>query len=449
MTERGTPAGTSGGPSAGEVAAVLRSRGYAGLLALAGVIGVAVSVASWCYLELVHGLEGWIYEDLPTALGFGSEPWWWPLPVLLVAGVLVGVAIGRLPGRGGHVPAHGLQAGPPTRPVELPGVLLASLATLGFGLVLGPEAPLIAVGSGLTLLALEQSGRDVPDRARLVLTSAAAFAAISTIFGNPLIGAVLIIEAAGLGGPALPVVLLPGLVASGIGSLVFVGMGRLTGLSSSDYAMTPISLPDYPVPQLGDFAWAVVLAVATAVVVWIIVRIGSFTERVVDRRPLVVVPAVALVIAALAIVFAAITGESANAVLFSGEQALGPVVDGAATLSVATLVALLVFKGLAWGLSLGSARGGPTFPAVFLGAVGGLLAAHLPGFAETPAVAVLIGAACVSVLRLPLSSVVIALLVSQAGAGVAPMVIVGVVVAYIAVTWLSARMEPDPGSAGE
>ena len=70
--------------------------------------------------------------------------------------------------------------------------------------------------------------------------------------------------------------------------------------------------------------------------------------------------------------------------------------------------------------------------------VAGLLAGHLPGFAETPAVGVLIGATCVSVLRLPLSSVVIALLVSQAGMGTTPLIIVGVVVAYIAVTGLSA-----------
>ena len=35
------------------------------------------------------------------------------------------------------------------RLVELPSILLAALATLGLGLVLGPEAPLIALGLGL------------------------------------------------------------------------------------------------------------------------------------------------------------------------------------------------------------------------------------------------------------------------------------------------------------
>jgi hypothetical protein len=40
------------------------------------------------------------------------------------------MAIVRLPGHGGHVPAMGL-AGGITRPVELPGIALAALASLG------------------------------------------------------------------------------------------------------------------------------------------------------------------------------------------------------------------------------------------------------------------------------------------------------------------------------
>jgi H+/Cl- antiporter ClcA len=72
-------------------------------------------------------------------------PWWWPLPVLAVAGVLAAIAIVRLPGHGGHIPYEGIKAGT-AQPAELPGILLAALATLGLGLVLGPEAPLIALG---------------------------------------------------------------------------------------------------------------------------------------------------------------------------------------------------------------------------------------------------------------------------------------------------------------
>jgi H+/Cl- antiporter ClcA len=98
-----------------------------------------------------------------------------------------------------------------------------------------------------------------------------------------------------------------------------------------------------------------------------------------------------------------------------------------------------VFKGLAWGVSMGSGRGGPTFPALFLGVVGGLLALHLPGLSETPAVAALMGAMCVSILRLPLASVVLAIIVTKAGLGVTPLIIVGVVVAYLTTLGLVAR----------
>ena len=101
-----------------------------------------------------------------------------------------------------------------------------------------------------------------------------------------------------------------------------------------------------------------------------------------------------------------------------------------------------MFKGLAWSISLGSFRGGPTFPALFLGVVAGLMASHLPGYAETQAVAALIGAACVAVLRLPLASVMIATLLSaKAGLAVAPLIVVAVAVAYLTSEALTAFVD--------
>ena len=135
--------------------------------------------------------------------------------------------------------------------------------------------------------------------------------------------------------------------------------------------------------------------------------------------------------------------------LFSGQEAMSLVVKQAGTASLGTLALLLVCKAVAWGLSMGVARGGPTFPAIFLGLVGGLLVAHLPGAALTPAVGALVGAAVVSVLRLPLSSIILALLVTQVGAGVAPLIIVSVVVAYIATLALSARRHAPGRDAGD
>ena len=58
--------------------------------------------------------------------------------------------------------------------------------------------------------------------------------------------------------------------------------------------------------------------------------------------------------------------------LFSGQDAFGSLIKQGPTLALSTLAFLLLFKGLAWSISLGSFRGGPTFPALFIGAAGGL-----------------------------------------------------------------------------
>jgi H+/Cl- antiporter ClcA len=294
---------------------------------------------------------------------------------------------------------------------------------------------------------LDQSRRPVPDQGRAIIAAAAAFAALATIFGSPVIGAVIIIEAAGIGGPTLPAILLPGLLASGIGSLVFVGIGSVTGLSTDAYALPPLTLPTYPEPRVTDFAWIVLMSMAAALVVFLVTALGRAVQHLVARKPLVLVPAACLLVGVVAIVFTEITDYPEEAVLFSGEDAMAGVIKQADAVSIGTLVLLLVCKALVWAVSLGAARGGPTFPGIFLGLVGGLLCAHLPWLTETPAVAALIGAAVVAVLRLPLSAIILALLLTGGGATVAPLVIVAVVVAYISLLALEARWEPGPAPA--
>ena len=246
-----------------------------------------------------------------------------------------------------------------------------------------------------------------------VLAASAAFAAIATIFGSPVIGAIILIEAAGLGGPMLSLILLPGLMSAGIGSVIFIGMGHWTGLSSSAYALSPFTLPAFSTLTVADFGWAIALALAAALITFAIVDGARRSADIVARQPLLLIPAAALAVGALAIAFNQITHQPADVVLFSGQDAFSSLIKQGPTLALSTLAFLLLFKGLAWSISLGNFRGGPTFPALFIGAAAGLLAAHLPGFSETPAVAVLMAAAAVSILRLPLSATVITLLLTS------------------------------------
>jgi H+/Cl- antiporter ClcA len=173
------------GPLPSDPVALIRSRRYRVLLVLAALVGLVVSFASWLFLEAVHELEVEVYDKLPDHLGYEHVPLWWPLPWLAVAGLLTAFAIVRLPGHGGHVPADGLKTGgTPLGPIDLPGVLLAALATLGLGLVLGPEGPLIAIGTGLGILSMSLIQRDASQQVLSLMAAAGSFAAIASVFGR-------------------------------------------------------------------------------------------------------------------------------------------------------------------------------------------------------------------------------------------------------------------------
>ena len=429
-------------------AALLRSRSYLVLLALAAIIGVPISAVAYGFLALVSKLQQWVFTDLPKGLGFHGTPLWWPLPALALAGLLVGLTLRHLPGTGGHSPADGLQAGgPPPALVDLPGVALAALATLSLGAVLGPEAPLIALGGGLGACAVRLARKDAPPQVTTVMAAAGSFTAISTLFGSPLLGAFLLMEAAGISGATLELVLVPGLLASGIGSLIFIGLDNWTGLGT--FSLSIPGLPHTGPLTVADFGWALVIGVAAALLGSGIRRLALVLRPHVEYRVLATVLA-GLAVAGLAIGYAAGTGKQASDVLFSGQDALGPLIVHSAGYTLGAVLLLLVCKGLAYSVSMSGFRGGPVFPAMFVGAVGGIALSHLPGLESIPATAMGIGAMCAVMLRLPMTSVLLAtVLLTSDGLAVMPVVIVAVVVAYVASAWLIPPPRPAPaGQAG-
>jgi H+/Cl- antiporter ClcA len=432
--------------SAAQADAMIASKPFMGLLIIVAVLGLILSIAAWLFLEGAFQLQKELFAHLPHALGYqNGAPNWWYLLVLAVGALLVALAL-LLPGRDTHIPARGLSADP-TPPINLPGILLASFGTIAFGMVLGPEVPLIALGSGLAVMLIKLARRDTPPQALMVIAATGAFTTLSFIFNSPLIAAVIMIEAAGLGGPLTRVILVPGLLAAGIGSLVSIGIGKITGLSSAAYAIGPLPLHALGRPTVAEFAWTIGLAIVVAVLTRLVLQGGMFTYRFVSRRQmLALLPLIGLIIAGLAIAFSEISGKSINNVLFDGQDQLPGLVSQAGAWSLGTVALLIVCKGLAYGLSLGSFRGGPTFPAMFLGAAGGIMASHLAGFEESAAVAVGIGTTVACVLRLPLTGVVVATLLCTQGAGVGvePLIVVGVVVAYVTTLLLS---RPAKGSS--
>ena len=416
----------------------LKSRSYVMLLVLAAAVGVPISAIAYFYLYFVSYLQKLFFVQLPVDMGFKGEPIWWPLPLLVLSGLLVASSIKYLPGTSGHQPSNGLQVGGGAPTVlELPGVVLASVATLALGVVLGPEAPLIAIGGGLGVLAVRLAKRDAPPATAIVMAAAGSFAAISTLFGSPILGAFLLMEASGLAGPVMGLILVPGLLAAGIGFLIFEGLNSWTGLGAFSLAIP--GLPTFSIPDVAEFGWALVIGIAAAFVGMTIYRLARFLQPRVARRILLLTPLVGAAVALVAMGFEGATGRGSSEVLFSGQSALPGLVQNAAGWTAGALVLLLLCKAVAYGLSLSSFRGGPVFPSLFIGAAGGMALSHVGGLPLVPAVAMGIGAMCVSMLKLPLTSVLLgSLLVGKDAAAVMPLVIVAVTVAYV----VTARISP-------
>lgn len=414
--------GAPGGPSG---AGGLDGRAYLRLVLLGAAIGVPAALVAALFLALVHDLEHWLWHDLPDALGHSSAPWYLVVGIPVAGAAIVVGARLLLPGDGGHSPIEGLSMAP-TPIADAPGVALAALGTLPFGAVLGPEAPVIALGSVVGVAAARFS--PAGERATKVLASAGGFAAISALFGGPLVAGMLLVEGGiGMGAVLLPI-LLPGLVAAGVGYLVFVGFGDWGGLEAPGLVVS--DLPLYDGVHLLDLVVAVVIGVVGALIVLVARRAGERVDGLGGRLAL---PAL-LLGGGLAVGLLAELGGRLGAdpmdILFSGQASLNAVTSAGSTKIV---LILLVGKLLAYVVSLGCGfRGGPVFPAIFLGVALASLTVVVFDVSPTLAVAVGTAAGAAAQTRLLITPVLLAaVLVGTQGTDAIPAAVLASAAAWL------------------
>jgi H+/Cl- antiporter ClcA len=246
------------GPSEGQAS----GRAYLGLVGYGALIGIPAALVAALFLAVVHDLEHWLWTDLPSDLGRTSPPAYLVIGLPVVGAAICLAARRLLPGDGGNPPIEGV-AGKPPPIAAAAGIALAAIGTLSFGAVLGPEAPLIALG-GITGLAITYFSK-VDERAKPVVSTAGSFSAISALFGGPIVGGMMMVEGAlGLGAKLLPV-LLPGFVAAAVGYVLFIGLGSWSGLSAQ--ALAYPNLPPYHGTHLYDLLIAIVVGIGSAAVI--------------------------------------------------------------------------------------------------------------------------------------------------------------------------------------
>ncbi len=301
---------------------------------VAAAVGLGLG---YLVLKLVNAGIRLIWETIPDS--WGSTPAWYVIAVLLMAAVLVYV-IRRFIGDTGHSPLAGIKVSPLT-PKEYLEAILAILASLWGGVVLGPEVALVATGSVIGGLAAKFLKVTEPK-------------AVKKVVGFGALGAFL---------------------------ALFVGP-VLSG--SMKLGSTPAAIE---VDQLG---WVVLVAIIATLALTIARLVAVLIARASSSGPhLPILVGAALVIAAAALVMQAWTGQSVIYITTSGEE----LITKLPTLTSATTVAaIIVLKTIAYAVSLGAGfRGGPFFPAMFVGAASGLLIALvIDGGPSVPA-AIIVG----------------------------------------------------------
>lgn len=288
------------------------------VMILAGIVGLVLGSV---VLEIVNFGIALIWETIPQT--WESTPIWYVVGVLLLGAVLVYVVRTKV-SDSGHAPLGGIAVSP-LMPKEYVGAILAILASLFGGIVLGPEVALVATGSVVgTMFAKWFGFTDVKDQKKVV--GFGALGAILALFVVPL----------------------------------------LTGGMSMDGPPEAI--------EVDQLAWAIVVAVIATVAIALARLIAALLARAAGLAPhLPILIASALVIAVAAIVMHYATGEPVLFVVTSGEELI---TELPTLTSVSTVVAIIIFKTIAYAVSLGSGfRGGPFFPAMFIGAAAGLLIA--------------------------------------------------------------------------
>lgn len=361
-------------------------------LAAIAASGVLSLIAGYLVYTLIEEAIHAVWVTVPGLMD--SPPLWYP-PLILIPAAIGVYLIRRHMSDPLHSPLDGIGIVALTPRAYLGAILAIAVSLIG-GAVLGPEVALVSTGA--VIGGLVARWRRVSEARPVVLAGVGG--AVLALFVNPL----------------------------------------LTG---------SLSLPDPPANlAMEEIAWALPVAGVIAIIVILARLLGTLLAGWAGPgiHPVVLVVAAA-VIAVGAMAFQLRTGELASLVATSGAEYISELPTLTDT---TTLAALLIIKAIAYGVCLGSGfRGGPFFPAMFLGAAGGLLLAELLPSGPDPVAAAGVGvaAAVIVTARMPWwVAVVLGIVIGYAIGG--PVVIPAAVVGGF-LAWLLVRVTTRWGLWGQ
>jgi H+/Cl- antiporter ClcA len=342
--------------TSGEVETPVKTSYYL-LMVYAALFGAGAAVLTAAYITLYS--QGATFFEQPSHFGVRIGRFW-PLVLLTVGGVLLGLAIkffGQHAGLG-IAQSQYAKTGRVT-PRYLPSLMIEAFITLWSGAAVGPEGPMVFLNGGVASFVADRLKIEKDDVPLLVYSSIAG--AFGGFLGSPVVGAVGALEYMFIHELDLYRHVIPGLLAASFGYGVYFAI-----LHSSNLGI--YSFPSYSSPRVIDLGWALFVGVIAGVVgilFKLIMGIVHIVFMPLRQRPVILAIAGGVLIG--------LVGSFVPLTLYSGQSQLLQIIHNPAAYSAGLLLLLMLVKALLTSTSFATGfDGGPIFPLLFIGGTVGL-----------------------------------------------------------------------------
>jgi H+/Cl- antiporter ClcA len=389
--------------------------GYYRLMVYAAMLGALSSLITTGYITLYN--QGIKFFGQPSLFVLKINIW--PLILLGVAGVFIGLAIkhyGQHAGLGVVQKQYAQTGRLDYR--RLPGIILQAFIALWSGAAVGPEGPLVFLTGGIGSFISERLKLQKDDLQVLVYSAIAG--AFGGFFGSPIIGAVGAFEYMFIKELDFYRHLIPGLIAAAVGYSVYFAILHTSYLGI-------FSFPNFASPRIIDLGWALLVGVIAGFIGLLFKVIFGIMHLLfgrLNKRPVVCAVIGGLVIGAI--------GSFLPLTLYSGQNQLLQIIHNPAAYGIGILLLMMLVKAFLTSTSFATGfEGGPVFPLLFIGGTMGLAISQILTFIPQ-GVGVMAGMAGVACAAFPLPLTVALLLGLMGGQpDLLPVIVIGAVTGFI------------------
>jgi H+/Cl- antiporter ClcA len=412
----------------------MRSREFLRLIANALLMGLALAFLALAFLAaLKAGGDSWYHQK--SNGWFDGKVWW--VGVTIAAGVVVGLLhrILRMPPyEPGLIKEMQAEL---VEPDDVPRVVAVSLVSLIAGASLGPEQALGAMGGGFGTGLSRRQGASEDGQKTTALTGMSA--AYGGLLSSPVLASMLVVELARPPGERHLKALIGGLLAASVAFAVYVPI-------AGEPFVGVFSVPQYAYRDWHLLAGVGLGLLGAVVALTIVLSVGLMRRLTAPLEPRPVLRS------AFGGLVYGLIGVTLPLTLFTGNDQLPDILNDGKALGIGLVLGVLIGKVLAFSVCQSTGFiGGPFLPSMFMGGTAGVAVNLI--FPDVPlglTFSCLLVAVPGALVGIPFTLVLLAVLMTNAGALQSAPIAIAAVTSYLAVSGsgiLTALQERAGGSA--